>query len=65
LVFFIPGHDSTVRVNGRVRAVDASELPHVHLEVHHPDEKASNLWDVEAISKNVATPPIGTKEPGI
>jgi predicted pyridoxine 5'-phosphate oxidase superfamily flavin-nucleotide-binding protein len=88
LVFFIPGHNSTVRVNGRVKVIDASELPHVHLEVHNPDEKAevlqgllldveesyshcpralkfSNLWDVETISKNTATPPIGAKEPGI
>jgi hypothetical protein len=27
--------------------------------------KFSNLWDVEEISKNMATPPIAVKEPGI
>jgi hypothetical protein len=27
--------------------------------------KFSNLWDVDQISKNTATPPIGVKEPGI
>jgi len=43
LVFFIPGHNSTVRVNGKVRVIDKSELPHVHLEVHNPDEKAEIL----------------------
>jgi predicted pyridoxine 5'-phosphate oxidase superfamily flavin-nucleotide-binding protein len=88
LIFFIPGHNSTVRVNGRVRVIERSELRDVSLEVHHPDEKAeilqgllldideayshcpralkfSNLWDVAEISKNVANPPIGVKEPGI
>jgi uncharacterized protein len=88
LIFFIPGHNSTVRVNGSVRVIDRSELPNVQLEVHDPDEKAevlqgllldveesyshcpralkfSRLWDVEEISKNIAEPPIGVKEPGI
>ena len=88
LIFFIPGHNSTVRVNGNVRVIDRSELPNVQLEVHDPDEKAevlqgllldveesyshcpralkfSRLWDVEEISKNIAAPPIGVKEPGI
>ena len=88
LIFFIPGHNSTVRVNGRVKVVDRSELNGTKLEVFDPDEKAevlqgllldveesyshcpralkfSRLWDVEEISKNVARPPIGVKEPGI
>lgn len=43
LIFFIPGHNSTVRVNGRVRVVERSELPDVRLEVHNPDEKAEVL----------------------
>ncbi len=88
LIFFIPGHNSTVRVNGGVRVIDGVELRDVRLEVHNPDEKAklvqgllldvdeayshcpralkfSNLWDVEEITRNVANPPIGVKEPGI
>ncbi len=88
LIFFIPGHNSTVRVNGGVRVIDGAELEDVRLEVHNPDEKAklvqgllldvdeayshcpralkfSNLWDVEEITRNVANPPIGVKEPGI
>jgi uncharacterized protein len=88
LIFFIPGHNSTVRVNGGVRVIDGAELQDVRLEVHDPDEKAklvqgllldvdeayshcpralkfSNLWDVEEITRNVANPPIGVKEPGI
>jgi predicted pyridoxine 5'-phosphate oxidase superfamily flavin-nucleotide-binding protein len=43
LVFFIPGHNSTVRVNGTVRVMDASELQDVRLEVHNPDERAKVL----------------------
>ena len=27
--------------------------------------KFSRLWDVDEISKNIATPPVGLKEPGI
>ena len=88
LIFFIPGHNNTVRVNGKVRVMDRSELADVKLEVNNPDEKAevlqgllldveesyshcpralkfSRLWDVEEIAKNIATPPIGIKEPGI
>src|SRR4030095_9402742 len=88
LIFFIPGHNSTVRINGRVKIIDKSELPDVRLEVHNPDEKAeilqgllldvdeayshcpralkfSRLWDVDEITKNVAKPPVGVKEPGI
>jgi PPOX class probable FMN-dependent enzyme len=88
LIFFIPGHNSTVRVNGRIRVVDQSELRDVRLEVNNPDEKAevlqglllevdesyshcpralkfSSLWDIETISKNLTSPPIGAKEPGI
>ena len=40
LVFFIPGHNQTVRVNGGVRVIDGAELQNVKLEVHDPDEKA-------------------------
>ena len=88
LIFFIPGHNNTVRVNGRVRVIDRSELVNVQLEVHNPDEKAevlqgllldveesyshcpralkfSNLWDIAAITKNLAKPPLAPKEPGI
>ena len=88
LIFLIPGHNSTVRINGRVTVVDRSELSDAKLEVFDPDEKAevlqgllldveesyshcpralkfSRLWDVGEISKNVAKPPIGVKEPGI
>jgi hypothetical protein len=77
-----------VRVNGRVRVIEKSALPDVHLEVHNPDEKAevlqgllldvdesyshcpralkfSSLWNVDEITKNVAQPRIGVKEPGI
>jgi PPOX class probable FMN-dependent enzyme len=43
LVFFIPGHNSTVRVNGTVKVIDASELQDVRLEVHNPDERAKVL----------------------
>ena len=88
LVFFIPGHNNTVRINGRVKVIDRDELNNVRLEVSNPDEKAevlqgllldveesyshcpralkfSNLWDVDQISKNTATPPVGVKESGI
>ncbi len=43
LVFFIPGHNSTVRVNGTVKVIDASELRDVRVEVHNPDERAKVL----------------------
>ena len=43
LIFFIPGHNSTVRINGKVKIIDKSELPDVRLEVHNPDEKAEIL----------------------
>lgn len=43
LVFFIPGHNSTVRVNGRVKVVDRSELNEAKLEVFDPDERAELL----------------------
>ena len=88
LIFFIPGHNNTVRINGRIKVLDRAQLNDVQLEVFDPDEKAeilqgllldveesyshcpralkfSKLWDVEAISKNIATPPIGVKKPGI
>lgn len=88
LIFLVPGHNNTVRINGRAKIVDRSELKNVELEVFNPDEKAeilqgllldveesyshcpralkfSKLWDVDEISKNVATPPVGVKEPGI
>ena len=88
LIFFIPGHNQTVRINGRVKVVDRAELNGTKLEVFNPDEKAevlqgllldveesyshcpralkfSRLWDVNEISKNIATPPVGVKESGI
>jgi hypothetical protein len=88
LVFFIPGHNNTVRINGRAKVVDRAELKDVQVEVFNADERAeilqgllldveesyshcpralkfSKLWDVDEISKNMATPPIGVKEPGI
>ena len=43
LIFFIPGHNSTVRINGRVKVIDRSELNDVQLEVFDPDEKAEVL----------------------
>jgi PPOX class probable FMN-dependent enzyme len=43
LVFFIPGHNNTVRINGRVTVVDRSELNGTKLEVFDPDEKAEVL----------------------
>ena len=88
LIFFIPGHNNTVRINGRVKVIDRAELNSTKLEVFNPDEKAevlqgllldveesyshcpralkfSRLWDVNEISKNIATPPVGVKESGI
>ena len=88
LVFFIPGHNNTVRINGRVKVIDRADLVDVSLEVFNADEKAeilqgllvdveesyshcpralkfSKLWDVEEITKNEGTPPVGVKEPGI
>ena len=43
LIFLIPGHNQTVRINGRVKVMDGGELAHVKLEVHDPDEKAEVL----------------------
>lgn len=43
LIFFIPGHNSTVRVNGRVKVIDRSELNGVQLEVFDPDQRAEVL----------------------
>jgi PPOX class probable FMN-dependent enzyme len=88
LIFFIPGHNSTVRINGRVKVVDRNDLTERTLAVSDPDEKAevlqgllveveesyshcpralkfSRLWNVDEISKNIAHPPVGVKEPGI
>ncbi|HEX5607918.1 MAG TPA: pyridoxamine 5'-phosphate oxidase family protein [Candidatus Binatia bacterium] len=88
LIFLIPGHNSTVRINGRVKVIDRSDFTDRKLEVFDPDEKAevlqgllvevaesyshcpralkfSRLWNVDEISKNIADPPVGLKEPGI
>jgi len=88
LIFFIPGHNNTVRINGRVKVIDRSDLKDIRAEVFNADERAeilqgllidveesyshcpralkfSKLWDAEEISKNIATPPVGVKEPGI
>ena len=43
LVFFIPGHNNTVRINGRVKVIDRDELNDVQLEVSNPDERAEIL----------------------
>ena len=43
LVFLIPGHNQTVRVNGKVTVVDGSALADVKLEVHDADDKAQVL----------------------
>ena len=43
LVFFIPGLNQTVRVNGRVKVIERSELRDVKLEVQNPDQKAEVL----------------------
>jgi PPOX class probable FMN-dependent enzyme len=88
LIFFIPGHQNTVRVNGRAKVIDRAELKDVQVEVFNADERAeilqgilldveesyshcpralkfSKLWDTEQIANNIATPPVGVKEPGI
>ena len=43
LIFFIPGHNSTVRINGRVKVIDRNDLTDRTLEVFNPDEKAEVL----------------------
>ena len=43
LIFFIPGHNQTVRINGRVKVIGGSELAETKLEVHNPDDKAEVL----------------------
>ncbi|MBM4299688.1 MAG: pyridoxamine 5'-phosphate oxidase family protein, partial [Deltaproteobacteria bacterium] len=88
LIFFIPGVGNTVRINGRVKIVDRSDMNGAQLEVFNADKNAeilqgllidveqayshcpralkfSKLWDVEEITKNEGTPPVGVKEPGI
>src|SRR5207244_2472168 len=41
LIFFIPGHNSTVRVNGGVRVIDGAEMRDVCRAGHKPYEKAT------------------------
>ncbi len=43
LIFFIPGHNQTVRINGSVRVVDRTKLADAKLEVFDPDDKAEVL----------------------
>lgn len=45
LLFFIPGVDSTARVNGRVEVVDRAALmaKNINLEIFNPDEEAKVL----------------------
>jgi hypothetical protein len=43
LVLFIPGLNQTVRVNGRVKVIERSELADVKLEVQNPDQTAEVL----------------------
>ena len=39
----IPGHNSTERVNGRVKVIDGADLDDVKVEVYNPDERAEVL----------------------
>lgn len=43
LVFFIPGQNQTVRVNGKVKVIERAHLRDVKLEVQNPDQKAEVL----------------------
>lgn len=45
LLFFIPGYESTARVNGTVEVVDKAQLAelHVQMEIFNPDEDAKML----------------------
>jgi predicted pyridoxine 5'-phosphate oxidase superfamily flavin-nucleotide-binding protein len=43
LIFFIPGHNQTVRVNGKVKVIGGADLDDVKLEGHDPDDKAQVL----------------------
>ncbi len=43
LIFFIPGHNNTVRINGRVKVVERSELKNAQPEVFNADERAEIL----------------------
>jgi len=43
LIFLIPGHDNTVRINGRAKVIDRAELKDVQVEVFNADERAEVL----------------------
>src|SRR4249920_106981 len=43
LIFLVPGHDNTVRINGRARVVDRATLKDVQLEVFNADARAEIL----------------------
>jgi len=43
LIFFIPGHNNTVRVNGRAKVIDRAELKDVQVEVFNVDDRAEIL----------------------
>ena len=43
LVFFVPGHHSTVRVNGTVKVVERSDPAELTADVYNPDERAGIL----------------------
>src|SRR5262245_54376226 len=43
LVFFIPGHNNTVRINGRVKVIESDEIKNVRLEVNNPDDNVKVL----------------------
>jgi len=43
LIFLVPGHENTVRINGRAKVVDGAELKDVKLEVFNADDKAEIL----------------------
>lgn len=43
LIFFIPGHNNTVRINGRVQVIERAELTDTHAEVFNADDRAEIL----------------------
>jgi predicted pyridoxine 5'-phosphate oxidase superfamily flavin-nucleotide-binding protein len=40
LIFLVPGHDNTVRINGRSKVVDRAELKDIQLAVFNADARA-------------------------
>jgi len=56
LIFFIPGHNSTVRINGRVKVIDRSELTGGKLEVFDPDDTAEGASGIARRSRRILQP---------